>query len=189
MKNLSNSNNNKLINEVEQGYISNKEINNLVNLYSNEKIVKIMKKINNFMTGGADVTSENNQNTNTTPNIIPDSTPSDDIPPNDNLTTVKDSVKEIIDKLKTKSDLLKEKEIELIARENEIKMKEETLKNLENDIEKLKKIKEQLNADIDGIKEIKSSTTDTINQIKLDIDKLQGGSYDSEIGILTEIFN
>lgn len=204
MKSLSNTNNQQLIQQASQGKTSKSEINNIITTHSSEKVVKLMRKINNFMFGGADGLSDNTTSSTVPESItVVDSATSSAVPesvvnsttsemPNievNSMDSVKDSVREIIDKLKTKSDLLKEKEIQLSARETEIKIKEDTLKNLTSNIEKLEKIKEQLISDIGKLTETTKSTSNTLKEIKLDVGELKGGNTESESNFLSEIFN
>ncbi len=190
MKSLSQSKNQNLIQQATQGKTHISEINNIITAHSSEKVVKLMKKINNFMSGGADGLSDN-----TTSSVVPesvtvvDSATSSAVPESvvnsttsemvnldvNNVDSIKDSVREIIDKLKTKSDLLKEKETQLVARETEIKIKEDTLKDLTTNIEKLEKIKQQLILDISKIPNNTESTSDKLN-IKLGLPGMNGFS-------------
>ncbi len=202
MKSLSNINNQKLIQQASQGKTSKSEINDIITTHSSEKVVKLMRKINNFMIGGADGLSDN-LTSSVVPESVVNSTTSEMAVPEsvvnsttsemanlevNNVDSIKDSVREIIDKLKTKSDLLKEKEIQLSARETEIKIKEDTLKNLTSNIEKLEKIKEQLISDIGKLTETTKSTSNTSKEIKLDVGELKGGNTESESNFLSEIF-
>jgi hypothetical protein len=207
MKSLSYTDNQRLIQQIMQGKTSVNEINNVITKYSNEKVAKLMGKINRFMSGGADGLSDN-VTSSAVPNSVVNSTTSDNVTSSavpesvvnsttsemfnvegNNVDSIKDSVKEIIDKLKTKSDLLKEKEIQLVARENAIKLKEDTLQDLTSNIEKLEKIKQQLILDISNMNETTKSTSNTLKEIKLDVGELKGGNTETESSFLSEIFN
>lgn len=188
-----------LIKQAGQSHTSNSEINNLINKYTSEKVVKLMRKINNFMLGGSDNASDRNSATSSAiPNTITDSATSidnnidlikDATREINNIDSIKESIREIIEKLKTKSDLLKEKEAYLLAKENEIKTKEETLNKLGSNTEKLQKIKDQLITDINVTNQIPSLPTEPVKQIKINIGELQGGNTDTESGFISEIFN
>lgn len=188
-----------LIKQAGQSHTSNSEINNLITKYTSEKVVKLMRKINNFMLGGSDNASDGNSATSSAiPNTITDSATSidnnidlikDATREINNIDSIKESIREIIEKLKTKSDLLKEKEAYLLAKENEIKTKEETLNKLGSNTEKLQKIKDQLITDINVTNQIPPLPTEPVKQIKINIGELQGGNTDTESGFISEIFN
>lgn len=198
MKSISSLEKIDLIKQAELSHTSNNEINNLITKYTSEKVVKIMRKINNFMLGGSDNTSvENSATSSAVPNTVIDSATSidnnidlikDATREINNIDSIKESIREIIEKLKTKSDLLKEKEAYLLAKENEIKIKEETLNKLGTNTEKLQKIKDQLITD-NITNQIPSLPTEPVKQIKINIGELQGGNTDTESGFFSEIFN
>jgi hypothetical protein len=280
MKLLSYTDNQRLIQQIMQGKTTVNEINNLITKHSSEKVVKLMGKINRFMSGGSDGKSDNatssvvsnsfggsatssavlesvvdsatsnvvsnsfggsatssavlesvvdsatssvvsnsvggsatssavlesvvdSATSNVVSNSVGGSETSSAVPESvvnsttsemlmvegNNVDSIKDSVREIIDKLKTKSDLLKEKEIQLAARENDIKIKEEALKDFTTNIEKLEKIKQQLILDIGNISETTKSTSNTLKEIKLEVGELKGGNTETESGFLSEIFS
>jgi len=228
MKLLSYTDNQRLIQQIMQGKTTVNEINNLITKHSSEKVVKLMGKINRFMSGGSDGKSDNatssvvsnsfggsatssavlesvvdSATSNVVSNSVGGSETSSAVPESvvnsttsemlmvegNNVYSIKDSVREIIDKLKTKSDLLKEKEIQLAARENDIKIKEDALKDFTTNIEKLEKIKQQLILDIGNISETTKSTSNTLKEIKLEVGELKGGNTETESGFLSEIFS
>jgi len=228
MKLLSYTDNQRLIQQIMQGKTTVNEINNLITKHSSEKVVKLMGKINRFMSGGSDGKSDNatssvvsnsfggsatssavlesvvdSATSNVVSNSVGGSETSSAVPESvvnsttsemlmvegNNVDSIKDSVREIIDKLKTKSDLLKEKEIQLAARENDIKIKEDALKDFTTNIEKLEKIKQQLILDIGNISETTKSTSNTLKEIKLEVGELKGGNTETESGFLSEIFS
>jgi hypothetical protein len=135
MKTLSKYNIQNLIKQVEQGKTNNDDINQIINVNSNKKVVKFMNKINILMFGGAETNeTTSSEIPNNTVNVANETTSSE--MPNNTAATdkttdvemIKEDIKNIIEKLKIKSDLLKEKEKELIARENEISTKEKLTK-------------------------------------------------------------
>ncbi len=228
MKLLSYTDNQRLIQQIMQGKTTVNEINNLITKHSSEKVVKLMGKINRFMSGGSDGKSDNatssvvsnsfggsatssavlesvvdsatsnvvsnsaggSETSSAVPESVVNSTTSEMLMvEGNNVDSIKDSVREIIDKLKTKSDLLKEKEIQLAARENDIKIKEDALKDFTTNIEKLEKIKQQLILDIGNISETTKSTSNTLKEIKLEVGELKGGNTETESGFLSEIFS
>ncbi len=186
MKSLSYTENQNLIEKAKHGNTTVNEINNIILTHKSEKVAKLMSKINNFMLGGSEGTS-NNETSVVEPKSVVDTATSSAIPESvvnsttsemfnievNNADSIKDSVKEIIDKLKRKSDLLKEKETQLALRENEIKTKEDTLKDLTANIEKLEKTKAQLILDIGKIPNNTESTPDKSN-IKLGLPGMYG---------------
>ena len=146
IKNLSSTNIQILITQVEKGQTNNDDINKLINLYSSKKIVKLMNKIN-IMMGGTKTIITNTSNelkTNTSNELKTNSgfvqenirdiieklsgDKSNEIQKPNNKTTdlefIKEDISKIIKKLKVKSNLLKSKEKQLIARENKINIKE-----------------------------------------------------------------
>jgi len=228
MKLLSYTDNQRLIQQIMQGKTTVNEINNLITKHSSEKVVKLMGKINRFMSSGSDGKSDNatssvvsnsfggsatssavlesvvdSATSNVVSNSVGGSETSSAVPESvvnsttsemlmvegNNVDSIKDSVREIIDKLKTKSDLLKEKEIQLAARENDIKIKEDALKDFTTNIEKLEKIKQQLILDIGNISETTKSTSNPLKEIKLEVGELKGGNTETESGFLSEIFS
>ena len=109
MKLLSSLENNQLIKETQNGKTNYNDINQLINIYSSNKVSNLMNKINKTFLISNNISNIGGGRTTNNKNKLEDY----DLPNH-----IKEPIKEIIDKLKFQLAVLKEKDIMLTNREN-----------------------------------------------------------------------
>ena len=109
MKLLSSLENNELIKETQNGKTKHNDINQLINIYSPNKVSNLMNKINKTFLISNNISNIGGGRTTNNKNKLEDY----DLPNH-----IKEPIKEIIDKLKFHLAVLKEKDIMLTNREN-----------------------------------------------------------------------
>lgn len=115
MKLLSSLENNELIKETQNGKTKHNDINQLINIYSPNKVSKLMDKINKTFLTSNNISNIGGGKTTNNKNKLEDY----DLPNH-----IKEPIKDIIDKLKFQLAVLKEKDIMLTNRENILIQKE-----------------------------------------------------------------
>jgi hypothetical protein len=109
MKLLSSLENNELIKETQNGKTNYNDINQLINIYSPNKVSNLMNKINKTFLISNNISNIGGGRTTNNKNKLEDY----DLPNH-----IKEPIKDIIDKLKFQLAVLKEKDIMLTNREN-----------------------------------------------------------------------
>ena len=167
LQNLSKSELENLINQINEGFTSNDEINNIIQTHSSAKVLKLANKINNFMFGGAetsedsddeqdekdtkknskDKTKQTDKNAkpadkNTKPNAAPGVVKAPQNTQSLDVSIIRENTREILEKLKIKTNILKEKETQLAL--SIIKERENFMKEIKEKEEKVKKLENEI---------------------------------------------